>query len=110
MSEQNPKYDKNLHNMDQLFDFIDNVLENCVFDLTYHEKIKPLANEEQELYFQQSVERIQSARQMLNMIYIKSLKEQDRQLNEKPKGFLSKLKSLIWKKPHGNTSNKNPRF
>jgi hypothetical protein len=93
--------------MDNLFDFVDSVLENCIFDLTYHEKIKPLSSMEEELYFQQAVERIESARKMLHMIYIKSLQEQEF-LKQKKKELtlLGRLKSWLY---NGKKRTKNKK-
>jgi hypothetical protein len=87
--------------MDNLFDFVDAVLENCVFDLTYHEKIKPLSNEEEEIYFQQAVDRIHGARQALALIYTKSLQEKEL---KKKRSFFDILKSILWKSKNASRS------
>lgn len=92
--------DNEEHNM-QHFEFIDQVLDNCAFDLSYHQKMPFSPNEMEQIYFQQALARIEGAKKLLQVIYLNQQQLEDRiyQL-ENPKSVRTptRKKKSIWSK------------
>lgn len=65
----------------QKLEFVFGVLENCKFDLMYHNKLKMPLNKMEKIYFEQSVNRIEAAMETIKHMHEKKSK----------RGFLDKL-------------------
>jgi len=59
------------------FEFIEQVLDNCLLDLSYYQKLPFAPNELEQIYFQQALSRIEGAKKRLQVIYLNQLQLSD---------------------------------
>jgi len=79
--------------------FIDQALEECCFDIEYAKRMQRISSKADDLYFEQQLQKIESARVYLQRIHdiLYFIDEQEEKSQEERFGFISKFKNIICK-------------